>query len=259
MTDHSISCEVRELIAEVTINRPPVNALSSSDWKDLADVFCSLGRRDDVAVVLLTAAGRGFCAGVDIRETAADKDGRIIVQVNKACRECFNAIYDCPLPVIGAIHGFCVGGGIGLAGSCDILIAADNATFGLPEIDRGALGAATHLIRLFPQLKARRMFYTGITVDADEAYRLGAVEKVVAPSELLEEARSLAREISSKSIEALRLAKESLNGIELLDVKKSYRFEQGFTLELFTSEDSAEARRAFIEKRPPSFKKKADK
>lgn len=256
MTEQSISYVVRELIAEVTINRPPVNALSSSEWKDLTEVFYSIGSRNDVSVVILTAAGRGFCAGADIQETAADTNGRIIVQVNKACRECFAAIYDCPVPVIGAIHGFCVGGGIGLAGSCDMLIAAENATFGLPEIDRGALGAATHLIRLFPPLKARRMFYTGSTVDAHEAYRLGAVEKVVAPDELLEEARNLAREITDKSIEALRLAKESLNGIELIDVKKSYRFEQGFTLELFTSEDSAEARRAFVEKRPPSFKKK---
>ena len=255
MTEQAISYEVRERIAEVTIDRPPVNALSSSEWIGLTEAFQAIGRRNDVSVVILAAAGRGFCAGVDIRETAADTDGRIIVRVNRACRECFAAIYDCPVPVIGAIHGFCVGGGIGLAGSCDILIAADNATFGLPEIDRGALGAATHLIRLFPQLKARKMFYTGSTVDAHEAYRLGAVEKVVAPGELIEEARDLGRDIASKSVEALRLAKESLNSIELLDVKKSYRFEQGFTLELFTSEDSAEARRAFVEKRPPSFGK----
>ena len=137
--------------------------------------------------------------------------------------------------------------------TCDILLASDDATFGLPEIDRGALGAASHLLRMFPIQKVRRMLYTGEPITAQEAYRLGALESVVKRDELLPAARKLAESIAAKSPKAMRLAKASLNGIELLDVKKSYRIEQGFTLELYTSPDSQEARDAFVEKRDAEF------
>ncbi|NIV45321.1 MAG: enoyl-CoA hydratase, partial [Gammaproteobacteria bacterium] len=131
--------------------------------------------------------------------------------------------------------------------------ASEDATFGLPEIDRGALGAASHLLRMFPIQKVRRMLYSGEPISAQEAYRLGALEAVVKREELRGVARELAGKIAEKSPKAVRLAKESLNGIELLDVKQSYRFEQGFTLELYTSPDSQEARDAFVEKRDASF------
>ena len=143
-----------------------------------------------------------------------------------------------------------------MAGASDVVIASEDASFGLPEIDRGALGAATHLMRLFGILKARRMLYTGEPIDAAEAYRLGALDGVVPRERLRESCRELAAKIASKSPKAMRLAKESLNGIELLDVKRSYRFEQGFTLELYTSPDSQEARDAFVEKREAKFSKK---
>ena len=133
------------------------------------------------------------------------------------------------------------------------MLASEDATFGLPEIDRGALGAATHLMRLFGIQKTRRMLYTGESIDAHEAHRLGSIESVVPPEQLRDEALALARTIASKSPKALRLAKWSLNGIELLDVKESYRYEQGFTLELYTSPDSREARNAFVEKRDAKF------
>jgi enoyl-CoA hydratase len=155
--------------------------------------------------------------------------------------------------VIAAAHGFVLGGGIGIVGSSDVIFASEDATFGLPEIDRGALGAASHLLRMFPIQKVRRMLYSGEPISAQEAYRLGALEAVVKPEELRVVARELAGKIAEKSPKAVRLAKESLNGIELLDVKRSYRFEQGFTLELYTSPDSQEARDAFVEKRDASF------
>ena len=158
-----------------------------------------------------------------------------------------------------AAHGFVLGGGIGLVGSCDVILASDDATFGLPEIDRGALGAASHLLRMFPIQKVRRMLYSGEPIGAAEAYRLGALEQVVPRQELMPTARALAAKIAAKSPRAVRLAKESLNGIEPLDVKKSYRFEQGFTLELYTSPDSQEARSAFVEKRDAKFTDKGKK
>jgi enoyl-CoA hydratase len=190
---------------------------------------------------------------VDIKELA--RDGRLITQVNRGCYEAFAAIYECAVPVISAVHGFCLGGGIGIAGASDMVIAADDASFGLPEIDRGALGAATHLMRMFGMQKTRGMLYTGEPIGAAEAYRLGGVERVVRRAELVAAARELAGKIASKSPKAVRLAKWSLNGIELLDVKKSYRFEQGFTLELYTSPDSQEARDAFVEKRDAKFER----
>lgn len=252
----STDCTIENGIANVVLNHPPVNAFDSAGWHGLARLFRSLGKNDDVRVVLVSAAGRGFCAGVDIKELA--KDSSLITSVNKGCYDTFAAIHDCRVPVIAAAHGFVLGGGIGIVGSCDVIVASTDATFGLPEIDRGALGAASHLLRMFPIQKVRKMLLTGEPIDAAEAYRLGALESVVSREELLPTARKIAASIAEKSPKAVRLAKESLNGIELLDVKRSYRYEQGFTLELYTSPDSQEARDAFVEKRESTFRSKAD-
>ena len=246
-----VDLNVKGGIAELVLNHPPVNALPAAGWSHLAEVLGSLGRDEAVRVVVLAAEGRGFCAGVDVKELA--RDGSLIAAVNRGCYDAFAAIYDCPVPVISAVHGFCLGGGIGLAGSSDLVIASEDASFGLPEIDRGALGAATHLMRLFGMQKTRRMLYTGEPIGAQEAFRLGGLESVVKREELRPAARELAARIASKSPKAMRLAKWSLNGIELLDPKQSYRFEQGFTFELYTSPDSQEARDAFVEKREARF------
>ena len=238
-------------VAELVLDHPPVNAFDSKGWTHLAERITALGADPEVRVIVIAAEGRGFCAGVDIKELAADS--AVITKVNKGCYDTFAAIHDCPVPVIAAAHGFVLGGGIGIVGSSDVIFASEDATFGLPEIDRGALGAASHLLRMFPIQKVRRMLYSGEPISAQEAYRLGALEAVVKPEELRGVARELAGKIAEKSPKAVRLAKESLNGIELLDVKRSYRFEQGFTLELYTSPDSQEARDAFVEKRDASF------
>jgi enoyl-CoA hydratase len=238
-------------VARVTLDHPPVNALDSAGWRELADALRAAGEHPEARVVLLDANGRGFCAGVDIKELAAHPD--LIVEVNRACYDAFAAVYECPLPVVAAAHGFVLGGGIGLVGSADLVLASDDATFGLPEIDRGAMGAATHAMRMFGMQAARRMLYTGEPLSAAEAYRLGGLESVVAREELPGAAWALAAKIADKSPLAVKLAKQSLNGIELLDPPRSYRFEQGFTLELYTSGDSQEAREAFVEKRTASF------
>jgi enoyl-CoA hydratase len=250
----SVTCSVEKGIAEVYLDHPPVNALDSAGWSKLAETITLLGKDDAVQVIILAAKGRGFCAGVDIKELAADSS--LITKVNKGCYDAFAAVHDCLVPVIVACHGFVLGGGIGLVGSCDIIVASDDASFGLPEIDRGALGAASHLLRMFPIQKVRKMLFTGEPITAAEAYRLGALEALVPKDEVLPKAREIAQSIASKSPKAMRLAKESLNGIEPLDVKKSYRFEQGFTLELYTSPDSQEARDAFVEKRDARFSDK---
>lgn len=242
-------------VAEVILDHPPVNALPSEGWAHLAKTIKSLGEDEKVRVVILAANHKGFCAGVDIKELA--KDDKLITKVNRGCYDSFAAVYECQVPVVCAVHNFCLGGGIGLVGSADIILASEDATFGLPEIDRGAMGAATHLYRMFPMQKVRRMFYTGESITAAEAYRLGAVEAVVKRDELMPATRALAEKIASKSPRAMRLAKWALNGIELMDIKKSYRYEQGFTFELYTSPDSQEARDAFVEKRDAKFTDKS--
>ncbi len=242
---------IQEGVAELVLDHPPVNAFDSQGWADLATRIEALGQDDAVRVVVIRAEGRGFCAGVDIKELAAD--GTRITAVNRGCYDTFGAIYDCKVPVICAVHGFCLGGGIGIAGASDIVIASDDATFGLPEIDRGAMGGASHAYRMFGMQEARRMLLTGEMIDAQEAYRLGGLLEVTSKEELLPRARELARKIAEKSPKAVELAKRALNGIELIDLNKSYRFEQGFTLELYTSPDSQESRDAFVEKRDAKF------
>src|SRR5262245_6162601 len=142
-----IEGSIAEGIAEVTIACPPVNALGVRAWLDLAEAVRRLGADAAARVLILRAEGRGFCAGVDIKELQREPGHDALVAVNRACAAAFAAVYDCEVPVIAAVHGFCLGGGIGLVGNADLVVAARDATFGLPEVDRGALGAATHLAR----------------------------------------------------------------------------------------------------------------
>jgi enoyl-CoA hydratase len=153
--------------------------------------------------------------------------------------------------VIGAINGAAVGAGLCLVASCDILIASDRARFALTEINAGVLGGARHLQRLIGPYKTRRMFFTGEFVQAEEFYRLGAVEAVVPPDELMSTARELASKIAAKSPIGLRLAKESMNRVEDMPLKEGYRLEQDYTSRVTRYNDSAEARKAYLEKREP--------
>lgn len=236
-------------IAEVIMDCPPVNALTVAQWFEVADTVTAMGKNPAVRVVVLRAEGKGFNAGVDIKEMQNSQGFDALIGANKGCYAAFSAVYDCPVPVISAVNGFCVGGGIGLVGNSDIIIASDDAYFGLPEVDRGALGAATHLSRLVPQHKMRAMVYTAATATAHELHHFGSVLSVVARADLRAEAMKVATSIATKSPTVMRAAKESLNGIDLWDVKRSYRFEQGFTFELNLSGVSDELREAFVEKR----------
>src|SRR3954447_22395281 len=142
-----ITHTISDGIAEVVMDNPPVNALTVAGWFELAGTITALGDDPAVRVVVLRAEGRGFNAGVDIKEMQATEGHSALIGANRGCFAAFAAIYDCAVPVIAAVNGYCLGGGIGLVGNADIIVAADDATFGLPEVDRGALGAATHLSR----------------------------------------------------------------------------------------------------------------
>jgi enoyl-CoA hydratase/carnithine racemase len=204
---------------------------------------------------MLTGAGKVFCAGADIKaRLGREPQPGDFWQHSRRAREAFHAIVECRVPVIGAINGPALGAGLAIVASCDLLIASENAMLGLPEINVGLLGGGRHAMRLFGHSKTRRLMFTGQRLSGAELYRLGVVEDCVPADKLMDTARALAAEIAAKSPVAIRLAKHALNTIEEMSLRDGYRFEQNMTGELSRYEDSKEAMRAFVEKRPPVFK-----
>ena len=232
-------------VAELIFDHPPVNAFSGDMWMELPGIIDNLGSNPELRCILIRAEGKGFCAGVDIKELAENSNA--IVEVNKGNFLTFKAIHDCEIPVVSAPHSFVLGGGIGVCGASDAVIAADNAYFALPEIDRGAMGGASPMQRMFPHAMVRGAFLTGGNISAQDAWRVGGIARVVPLDEHLEAAREFASLVASKSRDALRIAKQALNGIEPFDVDRNYRWEQGFTFEMYMHEDSQSARDAFVE------------
>jgi enoyl-CoA hydratase len=245
---------VEEFIAIVRFANPPVNAHSQQLLSEVAWTFDTISDRDDIRVAILTGEGKCFCAGADIKERVGkERQAGDHWQNSRRAREAYHSIMECQKPVIGAINGPALGGGLALAASCDILLASETGCLGLPEIGVGLLGGGRHAQRLFSHSRQRRMMLTGMRVFGAELYRLGVVEECTAPDKLIERAIELAREIASKSPVATKLAKHTLNQIEEMSLRDGYRFEQSMTGELGKSDDSKEAMKAFVEKRDPVF------
>jgi enoyl-CoA hydratase len=241
-----VSSELRpDGIRVVTMDAPPVNALTVQGWFDLAGALDEAGADLDTKVVVLRAEGRGFNAGVDIKEMQHTTGFDALIGANRGCYAAFKAVYECAVPVIAAVNGFCLGGGVGLVGNADCIVASEDAYFGVPEVDRGALGAATHLARLVPPHLMRTLYFTGRTITAQQLLPHGSVLEVVPRDRLDQAALAVAGEIAAKDTRVIRAAKEALNGIDPVDVNKSYRFEQGFTFELNLSGVSDELRDEF--------------
>ena len=255
-------------VAIVTIDRPPVNALDSATFRDLGDVFQSFAHDRSVSAAVLTAAGeKAFCGGVDLQDSPRRHrpDGRAEdggpqgdpadqIDPGLIVRHCFWGIYDCAVPVIAAVDGVAIGAGMALVGSCDIVIASPRARFALKEITVGVLGGVKHAQRLVGPFKAKQMFLTGDWVEAEELYRLGAVESVVPSADVRPTAVALAQRIAGNSPIAVRLAKESANRVENLGLQDGYRLEQDYTTRINRFADSGEARRAIVDKRDPDFR-----
>jgi enoyl-CoA hydratase len=236
----AIRTEIHRHVGEIVLDYPPVNTLDGRAWGELARVVASVGARAEVRCLLLRGEGRGFCAGVDVKELQQHPER--IAELNRGCFLALRTLRGCEVPVVVAVHSFVIGLGIGLCGASDAVIAAEDAYFSLPEIDRGAMGGASHMSRLFALHKVRAAVFTGGRITAAEAYRLGAVERLVPSKRLLKEARAFAGLIAAKSRRALILAKEALNGLEPHDVDHGHRFEQGFTLEMHLHESARRPR-----------------
>lgn len=229
----TITSELRDDgIRVVTMAAPPVNALTVQGWFDVAAALDAADADKATKVVVLRAEGKGFNAGVDIKEMQNTTGFDALLGANRGCYAAFKAVYECAVPVVAAVNGFCVGGGVGLVGNADCIVASDDAYFGVPEVNQGALGAATHMARLVPQHMMRTLYFTARTIKAADLVQFGSVLEVVPRDQLDDAALKVAGEIAAKDGRVIRAAKAALNGIDPIDVNKSYRFEQGFTYEL---------------------------
>jgi enoyl-CoA hydratase len=233
-------------VAVVTMHHPPVNSLTVGDTWQIGNEFEALGRRDDVRCIILTAEGKGFNAGIDIKEMQSRPGFEFFLSSGAACYSTFEKIYMSLVPTIAAVNDFCMGLGIGLVGSCDMIVASTKARFGLPEVDNGALGCASHLAKLVPPMKLRQMVFTCEPVSAPQLYEWGSVYKLCEPDELLATAKEVAAKICAKRPRVLRAAKEALNHIDIYQLQKHYRLEQGYTYELNLYGDGGAAREEFV-------------
>jgi enoyl-CoA hydratase len=220
---------------------------------ELREAFRSFADRADVRVAIFTGAGeKAFLAGVDLKSfDTDDTEPDPADDPGLLARSAIEAVYDCAVPVIAAVNGPALGAGLAYAAVCDLILAADTATFGTTEINVGLLGASAHLNLLLGRPFVRELFLTGVPAPAAELHRLGAVNRVLPLPELLPAARELAASLAAKSPLAVRLAKQALNETEFLPLKEGYPIEQRYTRRLLQHPDSQEARKAFAEKRDP--------
>lgn len=249
-----LKLSVENFVALVTMDAPPVNAVSAGFMEEMVAVFDKISDLDDARVVVLTGAGKIFCAGADIKNRAGKvfEPGERWAHSRRA-RELGYSIMECKKPVIAAINGPALGAGLGIAVCCDILLCSENAALGLPEVDVGLMGGGRHAMRVCGHSLTRRMMLTGDRIAGPELYRRGIVEACVPLEELMPAAMAMAARIASKSPIASRTAKHCAATIENMTLRDGYRFEQNMTAELGQTEDSREAMRAFVEKRVPVF------
>ena len=249
-----LDVQIQAHVATLTMNSPPVNALTRTLNDELTQALDQLSEMDEVRAVVLTGAGKVFCAGADLKGRFENIKGPgDLVAHSRRTRECFHAIRECAKPVVCAINGAALGSGLAMVASADILLCSDKASVGLPEVDVGLLGGCRHAMRLFSHSRLRRMMLTGYRVSGAELLRLGIVEACTSPEELMPAALELAATIASKSPVSTRLGKHTLNVIEDMSLRDGYRYEQDMTAIIGKTDDAKEAQLAFKEKRPPVF------
>ncbi|MDB5414577.1 MAG: enoyl-CoA hydratase [Rubritepida sp.] len=254
MSSDVVKLEVSGYIGLITLNRPPVNAVNAEVRDRLIEIFDAATDRDDIRVLVLTAQGKIFCAGADLKQRPDPTIPGQYWHHNRTTRETGNAMKECAKPIIAAVNGAALGAGFGLMAACDIMMASESAVFGMPEIDVGLAGGAAMIHEHFGKSFTRRLMFTGDRLPASELYRLGVIDSVWPQDQLVPEAMKMAARIATKSPLGIRYAKNSCNFVELMSPKDAYRFEQNFTFELSKTEDAKEAREAQLEKRKPVFK-----
>ncbi|UZD47857.1 enoyl-CoA hydratase/isomerase family protein [Peribacillus frigoritolerans] len=249
-------CEIEDKIAVVTINRPPVNPLNTKVFQELSIVFDELEANEDVRAIVLTGSGeKAFVAGADINEMASlDLVG--INMMNKTSRTVFTKIENVTKPVIAALNGMALGGGLELALACDLRISSDRAKFAFPEVGLGIIpggGGTQRLQKIIGQGVAKELLYFGDMIDAQRALDLHIVNKLVAAGEVLETAKEWAGNLAKKPPVALQMVKTAVNAGGNTDLESGLIIESVCFGNAFSTEDRKEGLKAFVEKREPIY------
>ncbi|BDG46230.1 enoyl-CoA hydratase [Parageobacillus sp. KH3-4] len=248
-----------KFVADVTFSRPPANALSSAVLKELSSLLDELEEDENVRVVLLHGEGRFFSAGADIKEFTSIKSSEEAVKLSRAGQQVMERIEQFAKPVIAAVHGAALGGGLELAMSCHIRIVSDNAKLGLPELQLGIIpgfAGTQRLPRYVGFGKAAEMMWTSEPIAGTEAVQWGLANRAVPEEQLLKEAKELAKKIAQKSPISIRATLRLLNSFKEKPFQEAVREEAELFGSVFTTEDAKEGVQAFIEKRPPTFRGK---
>jgi enoyl-CoA hydratase len=250
--------EVEDHVGQIRLNRPDaMNALNSELLGELGRALAELDASRRVRAIVITGSEKAFAAGADVKEMA----GRSFVEMfdEDYFAAASEAMIRCRKPIVAAVAGYCLGGGCELAMMCDIIIAADNAKFGQPEVNLGVipgLGGTQRLVRAVGKAKAMEMCLTGRFMEAAEAERAGLVSRVVPAKELMRDALETATKIAEKSPLAARAVKEAVNRAFETTLREGLLFERRLFDGLFSTEDQAEGMAAFVEKRNPQFRGK---
>jgi len=255
MTYQNIIVETRGSVGLVTLNRPQaLNALNEALIAELNEALGGFETDPAIGCTVITGSEKAFAAGADVKEMA---EKTYVEAYLGRFLDGWTRLSETRKPVIAAVSGFCLGGGLELAMMCDIIIASETARFALPEITLGIMpgaGGTQRLPRLIGKAKAMEMILTGRMIDAAEAERAGLVSRVVPAGQLLEEALAAAAKIASFSQPIVMMAKESVNRSQETALAEGARFERRLFLSMFATEDQKEGMQAFIEKRKPAFR-----
>jgi enoyl-CoA hydratase len=251
----TLKLEVADWVATVTLDRPPVNAMNRAMREEIVRAFDELHDREDVRAVVLTGAGKAFCAGADLKErpNIAGNPGAY-PRHNRLTRATFDSLMECGKPVIAAVNGLGIGAGCVLALCADIIVVAEDAYLSMTEVDVGLAGGVRHVLRHFSQSDARLMIYTARRIPGPELLRMNAASLCVPREQVVAAAQQIGREIAGKVPLAVQAAKRSFQVTEYMPLHEGYRYEQSQTVALASTEDTQEAWRAFAEKRKPVFK-----
>lgn len=254
----NIIFQIEEQIATITFNRPKVlNALNEASLKEFSHAIDKVAGDEDIRVLILTGAGdRSFVAGADITEFLKFNalKAKIFSEMGHGI---VSKLQELPIPVIGAVNGFALGGGCEVVIACDFIYASENAMFGLPEINLGIIpgfGGTQRLPRIIGKNRAKEMIFTGKMISAAEAQTMGLVNKVYVQNQLMDEVLKVAKIIVSKGKVSLRAAKQAINTGVDVDLKTGCRIEIDAFAVCLASPDAKEGTKAFLEKRPPDFK-----
>jgi len=260
MSYETLLLEKQGPVALIKMNRPPVNPLNIKLYLELYDMLCELEKDESVAAIVITGAGeKAFAAGLDVKDVANKSVAEILDFQNTVPKKCFEKLTGIAKPTIAAVFGLALGGGSEVALCCDLRIASTDAIFGLPEINLGIMpgsGATQRLSRLVGTSKAKELMFTGDNIGADEAFRIGLVNKVVPREKLMEVALALANKLAAKPRVALSLIKQCVDNGMNMDLASGLTLERNSFVIAYASEDGREGLSAFIEKRKPSYRGK---